>query len=106
MVKKNLLQRNIIIIIIPEYEHDLNLKQDPQMQYFDVFNKLQFSMGKQLSLVDLVTVYRKVSWLSQIRNRLSAKIFIGHAFNLGLTHCETAFFVISLCHFNHRIITF
>lgn len=64
------------------------------------------SIRKHLPLVDLVTVYRKVSWLSQIRNRLSAKMFIGQACNLGLIHCETAFFMTSLCHFNYKIITF
>lgn len=62
------------------------------MYYFAVFDKLQSSKRKQPPLVDLVTVYRKVSWLSKIRNRLSAKIFIGHAFDLGLKHCETLHF--------------
>lgn len=64
------------------------------------------SIKKHFSHVDLVTIYRKVSWLSQIRNRLSAKMLIGQAGNLGLIHCETAFFMASLCHFNYRIITF
>lgn len=55
--------------------------------------KLQFSIRNQPPLIDLVTVYRKVSWLSKIRNRLSAKIFIGHTFDLGLTHCKTLHFL-------------
>lgn len=62
------------------------------MYYFAVFDKLQSSKRKQPPLVDLVTVYRKVSWLSKIRNRLSAKIFIDHAFDLGLKRRETHHF--------------
>lgn len=58
--KKNLIQRNMVIIM-PEYQHDLNLKHDPQMHYFPLFDKLYFSIRKQSLLVDLVTVYRKVS---------------------------------------------
>lgn len=66
------------------------------MHYFVVLVKFQFSIKKQPPLVDLVTVYRKVSWLSKIRNRLSAKIFIGHAFDLGLTVKPCIFYDISL----------
>lgn len=58
--KKNLTQRNMVIII-PQYKRDLNLKHDPQVHYSTVFDKLQFSVRKQPPLVDLVTVYRKVS---------------------------------------------
>ena len=76
-------------------------------KYITLLYLITSSVYKEaLSHVDLVTVYRKVSWLSQIRNRLSAKMFIGQACNLGLIHCEAAFFVASLCHFNYRIITF
>lgn len=91
---KILIQRNMVIIVMLEYNHDLNLKFDPKINYFAVFDKFQFSIRKQPLLVDIVTVYRKVSWPHKIRNRLSAKIFIGHAFDLGLTHCRTSHF----CH--------
>lgn len=74
-----------MVTIIPEYKHDLNLKHDPQMHYLTGFDKLQFSIRKQPPRVDSVTVYRKVSRLSKIRNRLSTKIFIGHVLDLGLT---------------------
>lgn len=77
----------VIIIIILENKHDLNMKFDPRINYFAIFDKFQFSIRKQPPLVDVVTIYRKVSWPRKIRNRLSAKIFVGHAFALGLTHC-------------------
>lgn len=81
------------------------MKFDPQINYFAVFDKFQSSIRKRPPLVDVVTVYRKVSWPSKIRNRLSAKIFIGHAFDLGLLHCGTS----KSCHISlpfYRVITF
>lgn len=75
------------------------MKFDPQINYFAVFNKFQSSIRKRPPLVDVVTVYRRVSWPSKIRNRLSAKIFIGHAFDLGLHTVELRNLVTSLCHF-------
>lgn len=82
------------------------MKFDPQINYFAVFDKFQFSIRKQPPLVDVVTIYRKVSWPRKIRNRLSAKIFKVVLLTKVLHTVELCILVTSLCHFNYRIITF